>query len=445
MFLFLAAAFNVVQQKAMLVFVKSFGCSMNLAEGAVLAGCLRRAGYELTDSPCSADIVILNTCAVKGPTEDRIIEYSRRIPVGKKLIVGGCLPIVNLERLEREVAYDAVVGPAAGKHIVELTRRVATGEKIFSVEQDLFDLQSLDLPRVEPSSAISIIPVSQGCLGSCAYCCVVAARGHLRSYSVEDVVKRTKEDLAAGFREFWITSQDTGCYGKDIGTNLAVLLRSISNIDGDFRIRVGMMTINHVMEILEELVEAFRNERVFRFIHLPLQSGDDFVLKRMRRQYCAKDFERTVSTFRAKFPEITVATDVICGFPGEDEKAFQQTLRLIEEVRPDIVNVSKFFARPKTAAAGMKKDLVPPQEIKKRSTQMSILARKLASENNQRWKGWTGEVLIDEAGKTPGFGVGRNNAYKPVAVKNTAKLIGHFANVKISKTFPTYLEGILTQ
>lgn len=387
----------------------------------------------------------MNTCAVKGPTENRMIEFSRRIPAGKKLIVAGCLPIINLERLEKEVTCEGVIGPAAGERIVELARRVAGGERILSVEQDLFDLQRLDLPRVQSSSVISIVPVSEGCLGSCAYCCVVAARGRLRSHTVEDVVKRTKEDLAGGFREFWITSQDTGCYGRDIGTNLAVLLHSVCKIDGDFRVRVGMMTVNHVMEMLEDIVEAFRDERVFKFIHIPLQSGDDDVLKRMRRHYRAEDFRRIVDVFRAKLPEVTLATDVICGFPGENEKAFQQSMRLIEEVRPDIVNVSKFFARPKTAAAEMKKDFVPAQEIKKRSTQMSMLAKKLASENNQRWKSWTGRVLIDEVGKTPGFGVGRNDAYKPVAVKNTAELLGHFANVRIIKTFPTYLEGSLIQ
>ena len=203
------------------------------------------------------------------------------------------------------------------------------------------------------------------------------------------------------------------------------------------------MTVNHVLDVLDELVEAFRDERVFKFLHLPIQSGDDDVLKWMRRSYCVEDFRKVVSVFRTSFPEITLATDVICGFPGENEKAFQQTLRLIEEVRPDIVNVSKFFARPKTDAAKMKNNAVPQQEIKKRSVKMSALAGTLSAENNQRWKDWTGKILIDEIGKLQSSKVGRNNAYKPVVLQSATKPLGIFANVKIAKTFPTYLEGCL--
>jgi MiaB/RimO family radical SAM methylthiotransferase len=215
----------------------------------------------------------------------------------------------------------------------------------------------------------------------------------------------------------------------------------LCGIDENFRVRVGMMTPNIALDMLKELIQSFKDERIFKFIHLPVQSGDDDVLKRMRRFYCVRDFKRVVKAFRASFPDITLATDVICGFPGESEEAFQRTLQLMEEVRPDIVNVSRFFARPKTPAARMQKDFLSSSEIKRRSTIASALAKKLSLQNNRRWVDWTGEILIDEIGKVPGSWIGRNFAYKPVAVKSASRLIGKFVQVKISKAFPTYLEG----
>ncbi|MGD0979014.1 MAG: tRNA (N(6)-L-threonylcarbamoyladenosine(37)-C(2))-methylthiotransferase [Candidatus Bathyarchaeia archaeon] len=429
----------------MRVLVKSFGCSTNLADGAVLEGCLAQAGYEQAGSIASADVIVLNTCAVKGPTENRMIEISKRVPRKKKLIVTGCLPLVNFERLQREVPFSGVVGPAAGERIVEIVKRVSTGETVIALENAADGLPNLSLPRVQSSPVTSIVPINYGCLGSCAYCCVVFARGRLRSYDVQTIVKRVREDLDSGLREFWITSQDTACYGRDKGTNLAALLQALCGIDENFRVRVGMMTPNNVLDILEELVQAFQDKRIFKFIHLPVQSGDDDVLKRMRRFYCVDDFKRVVKAFRASFPDVTLATDVICGFPGESEEASQRTLRLVEEVKPDIVNVSKFFARPKTAAAKMQKDSVPLSEIKRRSIMASALAKKLSLENNRRWVGWTGEILVDEVGKVPGSWVGRNFAYKPVAVRTTSKVIGKVVPVEIIKAFPTYLLSTIVQ
>jgi tRNA A37 methylthiotransferase MiaB len=206
-----------------------------------------------------------------------------------------------------------------------------------------------------------------------------------------------------------------------------------------------MMTPNTVMDILEELIDAFHDEHIFKFVHLPVQSGDDRILRRMRRSYSVEDFKKIVNAFRADFPEITLSTDVICGFPGESEKAFEKTLKLVEEVKPDIVNISKFFARPRTPAAGMQKDFVSPAEIRRRSSRLAKLARKVALEKNQCWIGWTGDILVDEVGKVSGSWIGRNFAYKPIAAKSTTKLLGKTLRVRISRIFPTYLEGTVVE
>jgi MiaB-like tRNA modifying enzyme len=371
-----------------------------------------------------------------------MIELLRRVPESKRLVVAGCLPLISFERLFSEVRFDGVVGPAAGAEIVGILDRVLKGERVVAPKEEaVWRMPGLDLPRVRLSPVVSIIPVSYGCLGSCAYCCVVFARGPLRSYSVGQVVQRVRGDVAVGLREFWLTAQDTACYGRDIGTDLAELLNAVCDVAGDFMIRVGMMTPNAAANILEDLTGAFRNERVFKFVHLPVQSGDDEVLGRMRRVYSASDFGRVVESFRDAFPDVTLATDIICGFPGESEKAFERTLSLIEEVSPDVVNVSKFFPRPRTLASGMQRDFVSSSEIKRRSRKAGALARTVGFERNLRWVGWSGEVLFDEVGNVSGSWAGRNFAYKPVVVSCVENLLGQVRRVRVVKAFPTYLAG----
>ena len=423
--------------------MRSFGCSANTADSEVLSGCLSKAGFELIDSEESADIVVYNSCAVKGPTENRVIDALKRIPSKKKVVVAGCLPLISFERLLREVRFDAAVGAAVGEGIVDVVQRVLRGEKIVELNKALLSMPKLDLPRVQTNPVVSVVPVNYGCLGSCAYCCVVHARGHLRSYQVGEVVERVKRDVAGGTREIWITSQDTGCYGREIGTNLAALLKAVAAVEGDFRVRVGMMTPNMIVPFLDELIDAFRSEKVFKFVHLPVQSGDDEVLRRMRRFYTAQEFKDIVAALRAEFPLFTLSTDVICGFPGETAEAFDNTLQLIDQVQPDIVNVSKFFARPKTAAWNMLSTAVEKAEIKHRSAQAAQLARKVSLERNQRWLDWTGEVLVDEKGKVAGSWVSRNFAYKPIAFKSSEDLIGKKLQVKVTKVFATHLFGVL--
>jgi len=423
------------------VFVKSYGCSANLADSEVLAGCIAKAGYELADSASEADVLIYNTCAVKGPTENRVIAALKRAPKGKKLIVAGCLPLINFERLSREVCFDGVVGPAVGAEIADVVRRVVAGEKVVALEGALSAKPALSLPQLRSNPVVSVVPVSYGCLGSCAYCCVVSARGRLRSYTVKEVAERVRKDLAAGAKEFWVTSQDMACYGRDVGVNLAALLKAVCAVEGDFRVRVGMMTPNLAQDMLAGLLEAFRNEKVFKFVHLPVQSGDDKVLQHMNRFYSVQDFREIVDTFRGVFPKVSVATDVICGFPGETREAFANTLKLISEVKPDVVNVSKFFARPGTEAAEMHTGVVEPAEIKRRSSEAAKLVKQVSLARNQRWIGWSGEVLVDEKGKVPGSWIGRNFAYKPVTLKSSANLLGKTLHVKVVKAFSTYLSG----
>jgi len=428
----------------MQVFIRNYGCSSNTADGEVLAGCLSEAGFQLTRSEAEADLIIYNTCAVKGPTENRIIDDLKHAPTDKKIIVSGCLPKISFERLLREVHFDGAVGPAVGGDIVNVVKRVLAGEKVVDLDS-VKEKPLLSLPRQTTNPVISIVPINFGCLGSCSYCCVVFARGHLRSYSIKEIVERVKSDYVAGAREFWLTSQDTASYGRELYVDLTDLLSEIGKLQGDFWVRVGMMTPNLVTEMQTRLITAFDNPKVFKFLHLPVQSGDDTVLQHMRRFYTAAEFRGIVDTFRGEFSQLTLATDVIVGFPGETKEAFENTLKLLEEVKPDIVNVSKFFARPKTVAARMKECVVEKEEIKLRSTVASELAKRLSAERNLRWVGWSGEVFVDEKGKVEGSWIGRNFAYKPIVIESNDKLLGKTLRVKVVEALGTYLKGELNE
>jgi len=420
------------------VYVKSFGCSANVADGEVIAGCLSEAGFKLVACPRDAEILVYNTCAVKSPTENRVMDVLRKAPRDKRLVVTGCLPLINFERLKNEVPFDGVAGPAPGDKIVEVLRRVAAGEKVTFLGG--FSEPSLCLPRAPVNPVVSIVPINYGCLGNCAYCCVRFARGRLRSYSVDEVVERVKQDLVSGAKEVWLTSQDTACYGKDIGADLAELLRRVCEIEGDFFVRVGMMNPDHVAGMLNELIEAYRDKKVFKFLHLPIQSGDDEVLELMNRRYTVEDFRAVVQAFRKEIPRLTLATDVICGFPGESREAFGRTKKVLAEVQPDVVNVSKFFSRPRTSAE--KLVALSPNEVKRRSGEAAKLSRMISFEKNRAWVGWEGPVLFDERGKGKSW-MGRNFAYKPVVVKGGESLVGSFAQVRVVKAFSTYLEAEL--
>ena len=199
-------------------------------------------------------------------------------PKARKLIVAGCLPKISFERLLREVHFDGAVGPSAGEGIVDVVTRVAAGEKVVDLD-GLEAKPRLDLPRVRSNPVVSVVPINYGCLGSCAYCCVVYARGHLRSYSIEDVVERVRSDRAAGAKEFWVTSQDTACYGRDLHSNLAELLEALGGLAWRFPRSSWHDDSQHGHRHAGRLINAFKSDKVFKFLHLPVQSGDDETLE----------------------------------------------------------------------------------------------------------------------------------------------------------------------
>jgi len=426
-------------REAKLVYAENYGCAANKFDLEVMLGLLKREGYRLSSDPANADVILVNTCGVKKPTEDRIIQRLHRLSqLNKPLIICGCLPRISPEAIRKAAPNFAVMlDPRSVDRIADAVKYAQNGgkNKVFFSNASP---SKLEHPMLRLSKVIEIIAISEGCLGDCTYCCVRFARGKLYSFPQEEIVKKIKRVVSEGVKEIWLTSQDSGAYGIDINTNLAKLLGECSEIPGKFMIRVGMMNPNNALRILPELINSFKKEKIFNFLHLPIQSGDNEILKRMNRRYTVEEFKRTVEEFRREIPDLTLSTDIICGFPGEGPEAFENTISLLKEVKPDIVNISRFFPRPGTPAEKMKQ--LDVRLIKNRSRRISEIAKEISLERNKRWLGWEGEILIDEKGRDHSW-IGRNFAYKPIVVKSRENLIGKFLEVKIVKAFSTYLEA----
>jgi threonylcarbamoyladenosine tRNA methylthiotransferase CDKAL1 len=416
------------------IYVEVFGCSANLADSEMVSGLLDEAGHAIVGEPRSADASVVLTCTVKTPTEHKVVKRIRELSSsGGPLVVAGCMPKAQRELVSETAPEASMVGPDNLLDIVDVVEATIGGDRIEAIDGGPIDRTCL--PRVRANPVIHITPISSGCLGSCSYCIVRRARGVLHSFPADLIVEDAKRALEDGCREIWVTAEDAATYRWD-GARLPQLLESLSELAGRFYIRVGMMNQNQAEPILDDLIEAYRSEKVFKFLHLPVQSGNDRVLRRMRRRYTVEGFRGTVDRFREAFPRLSLATDIICGFPGETEEQFADSLRLVEEVEPDVLNISRFWPRPGTEASEMDGQL-HGRDTKRRSRMLSSQWRRQSIERNQRWVGWRGEVIIDEVGRE-GSMVGRNHAYKTVVLREPVGL-GEFVGVEVSEARGGYL------
>jgi len=418
------------------IYVRSYGCSSNTADAEIAKGLLRDKGYRLAQSPENSDLNILLTCIVKTPTERKITKRIRQLyESGRPLIVAGCMPKAMQDHVDEVAPRASMVGPDDIEHIVDAVEKTLRGEKAVYVEGE--PTERTCLPRVRANELVHIAPICSGCLGDCSYCIVKHARGRLCSFPAENIVDDVRKAVADGCREVWVTAEDTAAYDHG-GTTLPMLLDEITGVEGEFRVSVGMMTPNSALPVLDELIESYRNRKVYKFLHVPVQSGNDQVLGNMRRRYTVEEFRELVARFRAAHERLGVSTDIICGFPGETEEQFQDSLDLIRWLRPDVLNISRYWERPGTEAAAMPGKL-HGRETKARSRRLTKMWKGLSVETGMRWIGWEGEILLDETGRD-GSKVGRNYAYKAVAVDAEAEL-GEFVEVRVTGAGVGFLEA----
>lgn len=349
------------------VCIVTYGCRYNFGDSAKLAEVLKSRGCSITTSPEHADAVIVNTCTVVGSTERRML---RRLSAlrDRELYVTGCMVETQKEAIQA-VCDPIIISPG---EIQELYRNIGT---------------------VSPGS-IGIVQIAQGCNGACTYCITRFARGPLRSFPPEEIKRQVQAFASIGAVEIQLTAQDVSSYGTDTGQTLATLLSDLTRISGNYRIRVGMMNPATVLPILDDLVNAFSDERIFKFIHLPVQSGSDRVLERMGRRYTVKDFCTIVNAFRKQYPEIQVATDIITGFCGETEEDFSSSCNLIRKMRPCKVNITRYSRRPFTPLA-CESDF--PDAVKKeRSRFLQICAEEVYAVMNTEFLGKEVPFIVTE-------------------------------------------------
>jgi len=259
---------------------------------------------------------------------------------------------------------------------------------------------------------------------------------------MNDILKSIESDLQNGAKEIWITSQDTGCYGLDIpeaGINICGLLEKICSLEGDFMVRLGMANPNHILPILDKLIYSLKHPKMFKFLHIPVQSGDDKILTNMLRTYSVADLKKIVKGFRKEIPLINISTDVIVGLPGETVESFEETVDLIKEVEPGVLNVSRYFTREGTKAYSMK--AMHPKHSKELSRILDRMYKKLAVEINSKLIGKKTDVLFTGIGTDKNQYRGRNICYKPIVVSSKQNILGLVKTVKIEKASKDHLLG----
>jgi MiaB-like tRNA modifying enzyme len=395
--------------------VEAYGCSASMADSEMISGLLKQAGYGLATSQDQGALAVIVTCSVKDTSEHRILGRIRSISKsGVPLVVAGCLPKADRARVEAVTHSASLLGPGSIDRIVSVADSAISGVREVALEDSSTD--KVNIPRLRLNNSVSIVEIASGCLSECTFCQTKLAKGMLRSYRIGDIVRQIRSDVDSGCREVWLTSTDNGCYGRDRSSDLVELLSACCAVDGEFKIRLGMMNPKYLPGMIDRLARLFKeSDRLFKFVHMPVESGSDRVLRTMKRGHTSKNFLEAVRSFRSIIPEMTVATDVIVGFPGETELDFEKTLEVISESEPDVVNISRYGARPGTVSARWKEGRVSSQIAKKRSERLHAMARSIARKRNSKWAGWTGEIIVDERSRTGTF-QGRNFAYKPVSL-----------------------------
>ena len=417
----------------MKVFIQTYGCTANQNNSEIISGILNRNGFEITNKIENADIIIIGICVVKLPTIKKIeFKYPK-----KKMILTGCIPKQMVRRLQFLAPEAAIIDSHHIKYILKVIRHLLEWKKdvLVSYEKEI----KLCQPKNKRNKLIGITQICEGCFGHCSFCLTRIAKGKLYSYPIRKILKNVDNDAISGCKEIWITSQDNASYGLDYKKrDLANLLKRILKLNHRIKIRIGMMNPTNVKYILKDLIEVYKKKEIFKFLHIPVQSGSDKILKLMGRTGNVKEFLKVIKEFREQIPEITISTDIIVGFPEETDNDFRETINLIKKIKPDILNISKYWAMPNTDAAKMKQ--IPVEISKKRASELMKLHAKIALENNQKLIGKEYDVLVDEKGFENTW-LSRNENYKLIIIRSDKNLLGKQLKIRSTEAKSHYLIG----
>ncbi len=413
-------------------YIESYGCTANKSDENLVKGLLfDHPQHCLTSTLNQADVIVILTCTVIATTEQRMLHRIRQLMVlNKKIVIAGCMASVQQDLL-RSLFPTAYFLPPRKIHLLfEVLSETKTDKK----------LNEKALVQKRHDGLIAPISIAEGCLFSCSYCITHVARGLLFSYKPQAIISSMKQALQQGCREIQLTAQDTASYGLDIHSSLPQLLGLICDFPGDFMMRIGMMNPRTAKNIFSKLLPYYSKTCIYSFLHLPIQSGDNTILNLMNRGYHVKDVINIVKQARKNYPNITIATDAIVGFPTETEEQFQKTIQLLEEIQPDVINITRFSARPFTKAKTMN-GRIPTETVKQRSRLLTSICSNLTTKRNKRYIGETMQVLPLKKGKMDTI-IARSSNYKPIIIQDQIPL-GEKRTVDIVDATETYLVGTL--
>ena len=432
-----------------LAYVDTYGCQQNEADSERIRGMLVEAGYALTDTEEGADVVVMNTCAIREHAEQRVfgnvgaLVHTKRRHPAQKIFLCGCMmgqPAVS-ERIKH--SYPHVDGVFSTHHLWEfpsiLLRVLTTGKRVFAVEDSAGSIAE-GLPVARTNTLKAWVSVMYGCNNFCSYCIVPYVRGRERSRLPEEIYRECADLIAVGYKEITLLGQNVNSYGKDLGlgVDFADLMAHIAQMDGDFRLR--FMT-SHPKDASFKLFDTIaKYPKICKQFHLPFQSGNDRVLKEMNRRYTAEQYLRLVDYGRSLMPDLVLTSDVIVGFPGETDEEFEDTVRLIERVRYDALFTFIFSPRGGTPAAKMP-DPFTKADKNRRFDRLCAVQNRISEEKHREYVGKTLRVLID--GRDGGLLTARTDGGRLVRLPGDDSLIGQFADVTIDGCTTWSLTGKL--
>ncbi len=422
---------------------------MNKADSNIIIQTLLSRGYVLTNSVENADIIIINTCAVREDSEIRQLKRMRYLYskyTDKKYVIVGCLAKVRISEIMRIFDNKCIIVDPNNvenfEHILECLENGNYGIFI----GDSRPMRVMPEFKPELHGHIYVVPIQIGCLCTCTFCVTKFARsvkGGVRSYSMDLIIENIKRAVRKGAREIYLTGQDVACYGFDKGVTLVDLIeRILREVEGEYFIRIGMSEPEAFSKIADQLIDIIKSDRrIYSYFHLPVQSGSDKVLERMRRKYTVDEYKSLVKKIRREIPECTIVTDMIVGFPGETEEDFELSLKLIEELEFDKVHVARFSLRPFTEAELMPNKI--PDSIKKnRSRRMVEVANKVALKRNLMFINKKLEGIISSPEPKGSGCIVRLLNYKPVIVKDfSLNILSSIVEVEIENATPINLIG----
>ena len=421
-------------------YVRSFGCQLNVSDGEKIKGQLKKMGYTFTESEAEADLIILNTCAVRESAEDRvfgIVGSMKKLKEQKpSLIIGiaGCMTAQSHVADKIKQSYtqvDFVLGTSAINALPKLLLEALKGAK-FSADITEYDDFSEVAEQVRDSSFKASVPIMFGCNNFCTYCIVPYVRGRERSRRPEDIIAEVRGLVADGYKEIMLLGQNVNSYGNDLDGEMSFpkLLRELNSIEGDFIIR---FMSSHPKDASKELIDTiFECEKVAKHLHLPVQSGSSEVLRRMNRRYSIEKYLEIVDYIRGKDPDFSLTTDIIVGFPNETDEEFRETINIVKSVTFDNIYSFIYSRRSGTKAAEMP-DSTSDEVKSRRMRELLEVQREVSSEHYKRFIGRTMRVLVDDtAKKRDGWLTGKSSEFIIVEFEGDESLIGRFVNIKVT-------------